>query len=65
VTRWSERIACALGGQFGQALHYRGAIQWLAELAGRGFAVTAEPMDEGTPFANVLFVARKNQDNSY
>jgi SAM-dependent methyltransferase len=63
VTRWSEPIACALRGQFGLTLHYRSAAQWIAELAGRGFAVTAEPMSEGTPFANVLFVARKNQDN--
>jgi SAM-dependent methyltransferase len=59
VTRWGERLAGALRGEFGQHLHYRSVIQWLAELAGRGFAVGAEPMSEGTPFANVLFVARK------
>jgi cyclopropane fatty-acyl-phospholipid synthase-like methyltransferase len=59
VTTWGERFSCALGGQFWPPLHYRGAVQWIAELAGRGFAVTAEPMSEGTPFANVLFVARK------
>jgi SAM-dependent methyltransferase len=59
VTKWSERIACALRGQGGHALHYRGAIQWIAELAQGGFAVGAEPMSEGTPFGNVLFVARK------
>jgi SAM-dependent methyltransferase len=63
VTRWSERTAGALRGQFGQRLHYRGAVQWIAELAGRGFAVSTQPMSEGTPFANVLYVARKNQDN--
>ena len=59
VTKWSERIAGALRGEFGQRLHYRSAVQWIAELVGRGFAVSAEPMSEGTPFANVLFVARK------
>lgn len=59
VTKWGERIAGALRGQSGQALRYRGAIQWLAELAQRGFAVGAEPMSGGTPFGNVLFVARK------
>jgi len=59
VTKWSERITGALRGQFGQQLHYRSAIHWIAELAGRGFAVSAQPMSEGTPFANVLFVARK------
>ncbi len=59
VTKWSERIAGTLRGEFGQQLHYRSAVHWLAELAGRRFAVSAEPMSKGTPFANVLFVARK------
>ena len=59
VTKWSERITGALHGQIRQRLHYRSAVQWIAELAGRGFAVSAQPMSEGTPFANVLFVARK------
>jgi hypothetical protein len=40
-------------------LCYRSAIQWIAELVERGFAVDAEPMSAGTPFANVLYVARK------
>ena len=59
LTRWGERIACVLRGEFGQQLHYRSAVQWTAELAGRGLSVRVEPMSEGTPFANVLFVARK------
>jgi len=59
VTKWAERIACALRGEFGKQLHYRSAVEWIAELRGRGFSVGAEPMSEGTPFANVLFVARK------
>jgi SAM-dependent methyltransferase len=59
VTKWSERVACALRGDFGRPLRYRDAVQWVAELAERGFAVEAEPMSEGTPFANVLFIARK------
>jgi SAM-dependent methyltransferase len=61
VTKWSERVSAALRGEPGQALHYRGAIQWMAELAERGFGVGAEPMSEGTPFGNVLFVARKTE----
>ena len=59
VTRWSERIACAMCGDFARPLRYRSAIQWIAELERRGLAVRAEPMSEGTPFANVLFIARK------
>jgi len=59
VTKWSERITGALRGEFGQQLHYCSAVHWIAELAGRGFAVSAQPMNDGTPFANVLFVARR------
>jgi SAM-dependent methyltransferase len=58
ITRWGERIAGALRGEFAQRLHYRSAEQWIAELAGRRFEVSTEPMSAGTPFANVLFVAR-------
>lgn len=58
VTRWSERIAAAARGDFG-GLHFRGARRWTAALEGLGFAVSSEPMSQGTPFANVLFTARK------
>lgn len=61
VTKWSERIAGALRSPFGRPLCYRSALQWIAELASRGLAVDAEPMSQGTPFANVLFVARKGE----
>jgi len=59
VTRWSERFAGALRGEFMQKLRYRSAAEWIVELEGRGFSVEALPMSEGTPFSNVLFVARK------
>lgn len=59
VTKWIEQVSTVLRGDSGQALHYRGAIEWVAELAERGLAAGAEPMSEGTPFGNVLFVARK------
>lgn len=61
VTKWSEKIAGAMRGDFSRPLRYRSATQWIAELAERGFAVSAEPMSEGTPFANVLYIARKTQ----
>lgn len=61
VTKWSERIAGALRSPLGRPLCYRSALQWIAELASRGLAVDAEPMSQGTPFANVLFVARKGE----
>ena len=59
VTQWSERIVEAGRGRFIDNLHYRRAGEWRAALEGLGLAVSAEPMSQGTPFANVLFVARK------
>jgi SAM-dependent methyltransferase len=59
MSRWSERFAAILRGDFRQREHYRSAVEWTAELEGRGFSVGAQPMSEGTPFSNVLFVARK------
>lgn len=59
MSRWGERFAATLRGEFRPRLHYRSAAEWIAELKGRGFSVEAQPMSEGTPFSNVLFVARK------
>jgi SAM-dependent methyltransferase len=59
MSRWSERFAAVLRGDFRQREHYRSAPEWIGELEGRGFSVESQPMSEGTPFSNVLFVARK------
>jgi hypothetical protein len=59
MSRWSERFAAILRGEFRQREHYRSAVEWTAELAGRGFSVESQSMSEGTPFSNFLFVARK------
>jgi len=37
----------------------RRVAHWVAALERRGFSVAAEPMSRGTPFANVLLVARR------
>ncbi|SMH36455.1 class I SAM-dependent methyltransferase [Azospirillum agricola] len=59
ATRWAERLACAARGRPRQPLTYRPAREWAELLAKPGFAVTARPMSEGTPFANTLFIARR------
>jgi SAM-dependent methyltransferase len=59
VTRWTERIIGMGRGQLSQTLHYRGARQWIGLLEDLGFTVDAEPMSDGTPFCNMLFVARR------
>ena len=63
VTQWSERLLEAGRGHLRNRLHYRGARSWCSLFERLGFAVESEPMSAGTPFANVLFVARKTVRN--
>jgi SAM-dependent methyltransferase len=59
LTQLSAWFDAATRGRFGDRLHCLSRAQWNAQLASVGFAVEAQPMRHGTPFANVLFVARK------
>ena len=59
ATKWGARLDAALRGRFAQKLCCRSAASWKAELERRGLAVEAQPMSQGTLFANVLFAARK------
>jgi SAM-dependent methyltransferase len=59
LTQWIERFAGARQGRLWQKLRYRDARQWIALLEALHLSVGAEPMSRGTPFANVLFVARR------
>jgi trans-aconitate methyltransferase len=58
LTRAAERLAALVRGHWRQSFHYRSAAGWERLLAERGFAVSASSMWRGTPFANVLLVAR-------
>jgi len=53
-------VTLARGGGL-HRFHCRTVPQWVAALERLGFAVDAEPKSEGTPFANVLLVARKHR----
>jgi SAM-dependent methyltransferase len=59
VTKWCERIAQAGRGRLRNSLHFRSREEWVAALEKLGLGVRVEPMSAGTPFANVLLVARK------
>jgi SAM-dependent methyltransferase len=60
VTRWGARLSAMGSGGLWPQVHCRSAREWANLLEALGFSVAAaEPMSEGTPFANVLFVARK------
>ncbi|MEP6875104.1 MAG: class I SAM-dependent methyltransferase [Burkholderiales bacterium] len=58
ISQWVDAIVTFVRGhrvppQFGRAL-----AQWVAQLESLGFEVASEPMSQGTPFANVLLIAR-------
>jgi SAM-dependent methyltransferase len=58
TSQWVDAIVTFVRGhrvvpQFGRTL-----AQWTARLEALGFEVKCEPMSAGTPFANVLLVAR-------
>lgn len=59
VTVWAERIASVGRARPRWRLHYRSAREWTRLLGSLGFTVESEPMSRGTPFANVLHVARR------
>jgi SAM-dependent methyltransferase len=53
-----DRVVMALRGHKLPRLWCRPIAAWRAQLERLGFAVEAVPMSKGTPFANVLLVAR-------
>jgi SAM-dependent methyltransferase len=56
--RAAERLAAIARGDLGQRFHYRRRAEWVAAVAALGLAVRAQPMADGTPFANDLVVGR-------
>jgi SAM-dependent methyltransferase len=61
MSHLSERLLEALRGRPFARLRYRRAAEWAGLLESLGFTVAMEPMSEGTPFANVLFVCTKSK----
>ena len=59
LTRAGDHFATLTKGRLPRRLHGRSATDWKRALERLGLSASAEPMSEGTPFANVLFTARK------
>jgi len=59
VTQWAERIAGIGHGHLWLPMYYRSTAQWIRLLEELGFTVTTQPMSQGTPFSNVLLIARR------
>ena len=62
LTRHSDRIASMLRGEVWGAYHLRPVAQWISILESLGLQVQSMPMSQGTPFANVLLIARRSGD---
>jgi SAM-dependent methyltransferase len=58
VTRVTDQTITLVRGGLPR-LHMRGLAAWVAAVERAGFGVEAAPMSAGTPFANVLLVARR------
>jgi len=59
ITRLADRAITLLRGGWPR-LYTRGLKAWIAAVERVGFGVEAVPMSAGTPFANVLLVARRD-----
>ncbi len=59
LTTMGDRLASLLRGEIWGAYHLRPLSQWTLLLESMGLQVQSMPMSQGTPFANVLLVARK------
>ena len=57
-TVWVDRVVMRLRGHRLERLWCRPLEAWISLLGTLGFAAEARPMSAGTPFANVLLVAR-------
>jgi SAM-dependent methyltransferase len=57
-TVFIDHLVAVLRRQFRQRFHFRSQKEWVSLLEQLGFSVETLPMDEGTPFANVLYVGR-------
>ena len=58
LTRAAEMFAAWWRGP-GQGFHFRSRAQWNELLAKNGFVIETMPMSEGTPFSNLLWLARR------
>ncbi|MBC8119220.1 MAG: class I SAM-dependent methyltransferase [Burkholderiaceae bacterium] len=61
ITDWIVTIA---RGTFQRRFWCRPLSQWIGLLEAIGFEVQAQPMSAGTPFANVLLIAKKRRARS-
>jgi hypothetical protein len=55
---WVDHVVTFARGHRNSRLHCRPLAHWTATLGELGFSVRSLPMNQGTPFANILLVAQ-------
>jgi SAM-dependent methyltransferase len=60
VSNWVDSVVFFMRGHKSSRLYCRTLSEWTGVLQKIGFQVETKPMSEGTPFANVLMLARLN-----
>lgn len=58
ISQWVDAAVIWTRGHRVWPIFGRTLAEWIAQLQSLGFEVRSQPMSEGTPFANVLLVAR-------
>jgi len=58
ISNWVDHVVTTLRGHRLGTLHCRPLAAWQQALQKLGFVVQTQPMSQGTPFANVLLIAR-------
>ncbi|MGH7330427.1 MAG: DUF2062 domain-containing protein, partial [Polyangiaceae bacterium] len=61
VTKFQERVATKLGVNRGARVLLRPIAEITRVLEKNGFETSVEPCWEGTPFSNVLVIAKKRR----
>jgi hypothetical protein len=60
LSNWADRLIFFARGHRYSQLYCRSENDWTLALEKLGFQIETKPMSQGTPFANVLLVARLN-----
>lgn len=58
ISNWVDAVVTLARGHRLSRLYCRPLAEWIANLQKLGYMVESKPMSQGTPFANVLLVAR-------
>jgi SAM-dependent methyltransferase len=58
ISQWVDALVSWGRGHRVAPQYGRPLSEWIAQLEGLGFEVRSQPMSQGTPFANVLLVAK-------